>query len=132
MPIDLVWMGDAPKLVEYVPGARDPWLPGMAFWAPYEMYLSEYYEQRVRAVRRPIAVMVPMRGSLERSGYLRGTVFIIDSHPTNNPSGAWTVTVDLASLVVGAKPRITVLPSIDCRGIYHGFLTDGVLTDDLG
>lgn len=33
--------------------------------------------------------------------------------------------------VSGELPAITVHPSIDAEGCYHGWLRDGVLTDDL-
>lgn len=36
---------------------------------------------------------------------------------------AWTVT--------GEPPDVTVAPSIDCNGVYHGYIRDGVITDDL-
>lgn len=35
----------------------------------------------------------------------------------------WTVT--------GSVPRITVTPSVDCKGQYHGFITDGVVSADI-
>jgi hypothetical protein len=60
-----------------------------------------------------------------------GTQFIIDSHPTDQPDGHWDVEIN-GPLVDGQKPDITVTPSIHAVGIYHGFLTNGVLTDDLG
>jgi hypothetical protein len=34
----------------------------------------------------------------------------------------WTVT--------GSLPNITVVPSINCIGRYHGFITDGIISDD--
>jgi hypothetical protein len=59
---------------------------------------------------------------------LRGTTFIIDDHPTNQPDGGWDVQVDMSSLVVGQRPLITVHPSIHLVGIWHGWLAGGVLT----
>lgn len=38
------------------------------------------------------------------------------------PSG-WAVT--------GEPPLLTVTPSISIRGIYHGYIRDGVITDDI-
>jgi hypothetical protein len=32
--------------------------------------------------------------------------------------------------VTGVPPRLTVTPSINCHGVYHGYLTDGVITDE--
>lgn len=56
-----------------------------------------------------------------------GTDWTIDhassrSLQEQRPQG-WTVSGDL--------PRISATPSIHVIGRYHGFLTDGVLTDDL-
>lgn len=33
--------------------------------------------------------------------------------------------------VSGEPPNITAKPSINYQGVYHGFLTNGVLTDDV-
>lgn len=33
--------------------------------------------------------------------------------------------------VVGDAPKVTVSPSINLVGVYHGYLRDGVITDDL-
>lgn len=40
--------------------------------------------------------------------------------------------MDLDSLMVGQVPRITVAPSIHLVRLWHGFLTDGVLSPDTG
>lgn len=32
--------------------------------------------------------------------------------------------------VTGTPPTITVTPSINCIGSYHGYIRDGVITDD--
>jgi hypothetical protein len=83
--------------------------------------------------RRPIWVLCPMRSlgyTVAATGDQRaeftGTPFCIDGLSTakNQP---WDVTVDMASLVVGEKPNITVHPSIHLVGIWHGWLQAGVL-----
>lgn len=117
-------MGEFKELppVGYEPG----W---MFFGGPWSgsMFLSDHYKAHVQRERRPICVIVPVSSN---PGY--GTGFCIDSAPTMDRRAGWEVTVDLRSLVVGQKPHITVAPSIDCKGIWHGFLQDGVMTDDLG
>lgn len=50
-----------------------------------------------------------------------GTHWCVDGPATNGPG--WTRS--------GEWPRVTAAPSIDSGG-YHGFLRDGVLTDDVG
>lgn len=32
--------------------------------------------------------------------------------------------------ISGELPDITVQPSINCEGVYHGWITDGVISDD--
>lgn len=34
-------------------------------------------------------------------------------------------------VVTGDPPAISVTPSVHCPGAYHGYITDGVITDDL-
>jgi hypothetical protein len=113
MPIDCVWFAEMPD---------GPWQPGWAF--PFGYALSEHYKANVAEQRRPISVCVPTRTG-------RCTPFCIDSHPTDKPDAAWQVTI-AGELVEGERPDITVTPSIHCIGLYHGFLTNGVLTDDSG
>lgn len=72
--------------------------------------------------------MVPVRSVHHK----QATMFVVDSYPTSDREGNWDVSVDLDSLVIGQKPNITVHPSINCVGIYHGWLQHGVLSDDLG
>lgn len=121
--LDLVWMGEAPesRRAEGLAPGEYPWAAGMAFWAPYRYQLSKHYLANVAQVRRPIVVMLPAAGA--------PCSWCIDAHPTGQPDGAWTVTVDLDSLVVGQKPRITCSPSLHAVGIWHGWLTDGALTE---
>lgn len=118
MPINCVWLDKAPEGI---------WEPGWCFYAPFEYDLSKHYLAEVRQDRPPIMVVLPIRGP-HRIG---GTQFIIDSHPTSDPEGNWEVQIE-GSFVDGQKPDITVTPSINALGIYHGYLTHGVLTDDLG
>ena len=88
--------------------------------------LSTHYLENVAPIRPPIMVAIPFRGG--------GCVsWCIDSHPTDSGQGEhWEVTVDLETLVVGQQPNITVSPSIRCAHSYHGFLTAGVFTPDIG
>ncbi len=34
-------------------------------------------------------------------------------------------------VVTGDPPAITLSPSVHCPGVYHGYIQDGVITDDL-
>jgi hypothetical protein len=121
--IECVWKGEAYGPAPDYKSLLGPWEVGWCFFWGYQ--LSEHYKNNVAQIRKPISVMVPTRDG-------RGTPFCIDSHPTDKPDGNWQVTVDLDSLVIGQKPLITVTPSIHCVGLYHGHLTEGVLTGDVG
>lgn len=123
-PVPLTWMGHHDDLPEGM------WEPGWAFYSDPGKFatsgLSDQYMMRDAEQRLPIVVMCPAWRLAD--GIVRGTLFCIDSHPTNDAASAWDVTLDLDSLVVGSQPSITVRPSIHLVGIWHGWLTDGVLT----
>lgn len=80
--------------------------------------LSAEYHRDWFGKRPPIFVMLPC-----------GSWFCVDgaAHEDGSPTlpvhgQGWTVT--------GEAPRITVSPSINAVGRYHGWLLDGVLSDD--
>lgn len=88
-----------------------PWYlqPDVFLWAREEL-LTEHYIQDVMALRPPLMVVLP-----------NGVHFCVDRRATNHFEGWW---------VTGEAPLITVSPSI-MVGNYHGFLQNGVFTDDL-
>jgi hypothetical protein len=47
--------------------------------------------------------------------------WVVDEKASTGDSG-WTVT--------GELPNITVTPSINAEGVYHGWIQNGVVTDD--
>lgn len=125
---ECVWFAKVPE---------GPWEPGWCFPLGYQ--LSRRYIS-ISSQRPPISVCVPDRnppggggGLVQRhmGGGPLVTAFCIDAHPTDNPESHWVVTVN-GSLVDREKPDITVTPSMNAVGIYHGYLTHGVLGDDLG
>lgn len=71
--------------------------------------LSPAYFRDHAAKRPPLIVQLPGRGG----------PFCMDALYANE---AWTVT--------GDPPNITVSPSINAVGDYHGWLQNGVLSDD--
>jgi hypothetical protein len=75
-----------------------------------EHFFSLEYMRDWMGKRPPISVMLPS-----------GQVWCIDQQASGMKSG-WTVT--------GTIPVLTAAPSILVEG-YHGFLQNGVLTDDL-
>ena len=80
-------------------------------FAMTHMLSAEY--RRDRADRNPVCVRLP-----------DGTPWNVDQAASaSGPGGpGWTVT--------GEMPSLTARPSVD-TGTYHGWLTDGVLSDDL-
>lgn len=76
-------------------------------------FLSEHYWAN-NSHRRPLFVVLPGQH-----------LFCIDGQEWNSGRhwGGWTVT--------GEVPDITVSPSINIGGLYHGWLKDGVLSDDV-
>jgi hypothetical protein len=72
-------------------------------------FLSIYYRNEYYKTRAPIAVVCPDR-----------SVWIVDQKSSNGEG--WQV--------LGEAPIITCTPSIVVPG-YHGFLRDGIFTEDL-
>lgn len=93
----------------------DMWYLFIGHYTPEDLaerHLTAYYFAH-NAHRAPLVVLLPGRN-----------YFLIDGQCFNSERGyydAWTV--------AGDPPRITVSPSINIVGRYHGFLTDGVLSD---
>ena len=83
-----------------------PW-----YWAT-EDWLSDYYRQN-NSHRQPLFVVLPGRH-----------LFLVDGKcfKDGEKYGGWTVT--------GEAPLITVHPSINIGGMYHGWLQNGVLSED--
>lgn len=78
-------------------------------------HLSRQYVEQWLGKRDPIMVCLP-----------NGEYFCVDSkygRPENVTNEGWTVT--------GEAPAITVSPSINCIGRWHGFLTAGILSNDV-
>lgn len=93
----------------YVPSNAElgwPW-----YWAS-DFWLSDYYKQN-NFHRRPLLIILPGRHlfSLDGKCWSEGRAY-----------GGWTVT--------GVAPLITVSPSINIGGSYHGWLHAGILSDD--
>lgn len=69
----------------------------------------EHSNRRPLTVRLPGPVHFPVFGPETKDGLLQ-------------PNG-WKVE--------GEPPALTVTPSIHCAGVYHGYITDGVIADDI-
>lgn len=113
------------KLVDYT----DEWIDlpvGSMFFAPtaddtercglvklYCNHLSDHYKI-YNSHRPPLFVMLP-----------GNVLFCIDGQCQSNGQfyGGWTVTGDASN--------ITVSPSINMGSTYHGFLQNGVISDDV-
>lgn len=95
----------------------------MFFWPDYPAdHLSARYH-RENAWRAPLMVMLP---DLSRRAEVDKFAFCVDSKCYDGARGyydGWRVT--------GRPPGITVEPSINCVGWYHGYLRGGIITDDV-
>jgi len=89
---------------------RSPW--GWPWYWAKDEWLSDYYRQH-NAHRRPLMVILPGRH-----------LFLLDGQCWSGEKryGGWTVS--------GDAPLITVSPSINIGGSYHGWLQNGVISDD--
>lgn len=120
--------GDLPiGTMFYVPPSIDLEQPDnldWPWWYASKVKLSEYYFTH-NSHRRPLLLKTP-----SNSGYgpIKGDMFCIDGACFRSENGdtlyygGWSVT--------GDAPNITMYPSINLSGIYHGFLQNGVLSDD--
>lgn len=87
----------------------------MNMWPWYlavDSNLSDYYKQH-NSHRRPLFIVLPGKD-----------LFLIDGKCWSDGKtyGGWTVS--------GEIPNITVSPSINIGGFYHGWLQNGVVSDD--
>jgi hypothetical protein len=85
--------------------------------------ISERYKNGASKTRPPLKVILP-------DSTPAGSPFIIDRGATDDPTNrGWLVTI-VGELMDGQTPDITLEPSINCVGYYHGYIRNGVITDD--
>lgn len=111
------------QLIQLSEDGNTDFLPGDMYYDPdyleikyYKERLSPQYWREWADKRLPIVVILPNRET-----------FCPDMKWGDGNGGykdnGWTVT--------GEAPNITVSPSINCQGRYHGWLQNGVLSDDV-
>lgn len=117
------------RLFEGADGARSTVLDlpiGAAFLDPGHEYpdnglpLSIEYREQHRDKRSPIVINMPQANG---STYLFSPDWAYMSAGEVRDGRGWTVT--------GEPPEITVNPSVNIVGSYHGWIQDGVISDDL-
>jgi hypothetical protein len=99
--------------------AYAPWL----FTEDGYHYITSALGSRYRSLpeprRAPIIIALPYAGT-------KYQIWVPDQQAWNSTQGnhgeGW--------LVTGELPRVTITPSINCVGTYHGFVTEGVIADD--
>jgi hypothetical protein len=108
------------RLVDVATGERPK--VGDMYYAPHMLenefersgLAPSYFAQRSQ--RPPIVVICP-----------GGRSWCVDQRAYNHSQGGWC---GEGWSVSGEPPLITCSPSINLQGSYHGFLQNGVLTDD--
>ena len=87
-------------------------------------YISNKYLENCINIRPPLVVVLP-------SSYNKnGDIFLIDRAATDDPNKkGWDIII-IGQLVDGETPNISVYPSINCVGSYHGYIKNGIITDD--
>ena len=103
---------------KYTPKVGDMWF---SKWRLEDMphFISPYYFQHWASKRPPLDIALP---SSEGWGYVQHCIDMRTiSNGVPNENG-WVVT--------GEPENITVSPSINLVGIYHGWLQNGVLSED--
>jgi hypothetical protein len=86
--------------------------------------ISKYYLEHFAKVRPPLMVVLP---SVHCKN---GDLFLIDRGASDDPDKkGWRVVIN-GPLEDGKKPDITMEPSINCVGSYHGYIRQGTITDD--
>lgn len=96
---------------------------------PRTAFVSDAFIARWQAGDRsrvPLIVRVPGAGGDPASAFdfcVDGPFF---THGRRLPNTGWSVAID-GPLIDGAQPPITVTPSIDIGGGWHGWITAGVL-----
>ena len=88
-------------------------------WSDYWNHLSLEYKRDWADKRPPILVWIPM---ICGDGVTRGHFWCPDNNCSDKQTG-WIVT--------DIPPSITVHPSINAIGSYHGWLQNEILTDDI-
>jgi hypothetical protein len=111
---------DSPQLTDHGNIELDAREVGDMWFAPVArdklkgMHLTAHY-YAVNANRMPLMVLLPGRH-----------FFLIDGQCFNQARGYYD-----SWIVSGVPPLITVQPSINLEGRYHGYLTAGVIGDPL-
>ena len=108
-PVD-TRVGDAVLMRPEVPAFRGL----LAYWGSR---LSAEYEAERRTVRPPLLVFLPGTG-----WWCIDAAYSAHGRPVPDRA-SWSVTGDL--------PRITVSPSLNIPGAFHGWIRDGVISDDV-
>lgn len=86
--------------------------------------ISKRYKEEYSKTRPPLKVILPSSHSKH------GDIFLIDRFASDDPNEKGWEVILVGELVDGQTPDITLKPSINCVGSYHGYITNGVITDD--
>lgn len=108
------------EIIECDPLILDPERPNISMTRMYRIpgtkELLSYQKLKIGAIYKTVEgiILVKLPGM---SGYNEWAM-----NRVTHEGYKWTIT--------GEIPTVTATPSINCVGIYHGFVTKGIVTDD--
>lgn len=86
--------------------------------------ISERYKHETVHDRPPLMCLLPSKYDP------RGDRFLLDRVAGDNGRRkGWDITI-VGDLVPGETPDITLHPSVNCEGSWHGYIRNGEITDD--
>lgn len=92
--------------------------------------ISHQFHLYTQGQRPPLMVVLPSSSVSSPSG----DYFLVDrkwdSDGDDNAEDGWSITI-VGDLIDGEQPDITLEPSIHVIDSYHGYIRNGVITDDL-
>lgn len=107
--------------------AEEPENPKVGdMWPAPDWAMSNIISENYRALkgaRPPLMMLLPSKNCKE------GDRFLVDRKAFGTEAG-WKVVIN-GQLIPGQKPNITISPSVNCEGSYHGHIKNGVITDDV-
>lgn len=132
----VLWLDTGPAVDER-DDATQPWFSTASAWKRPEVIGTLVADPEagyaVRSGDRPpLLIFLPSFRPTSDGGWrlVGADPFHVNCAPTDKPDGGWGVQCAWPLTIGEPVPSLTITPSINCVGSYHGFVTNGVITDD--